>query len=46
MGGMGYESESAFGRAFKRYSGCSPRRYAIAGVPEVAHGAAGAGVAR
>lgn len=25
---VGYESESAFSKAFKRYSGCSPRRYA------------------
>jgi AraC-like DNA-binding protein len=26
---VGYESESAFSHAFKRYAGCSPRRYAI-----------------
>lgn len=24
---LGYESESAFGKAFKRLMGCSPRRY-------------------
>lgn len=26
--GLGYESESAFGKAFKRVIGCSPRQYA------------------
>jgi AraC-like DNA-binding protein len=25
---LGYESESAFGKAFKRVMGCSPRQYA------------------
>jgi AraC-like DNA-binding protein len=24
---LGYESESAFGKAFKRVMGCSPRQY-------------------
>jgi AraC-like DNA-binding protein len=24
---LGYESESAFGKAFKRVMGCSPKRY-------------------
>jgi AraC-like DNA-binding protein len=28
---LGYESESAFGKAFKRTMGCSPRQYARAG---------------
>jgi AraC-like DNA-binding protein len=28
---VGYESESAFSHAFKRYSGYAPRRYAVAG---------------
>ncbi|MDB5851399.1 MAG: transcriptional regulator, partial [Rhodoferax sp.] len=32
---VGYESESAFSHAFKRYAGCSPRRYTTAGLPEV-----------
>jgi transcriptional regulator GlxA family with amidase domain len=31
---VGYESESAFSHAFKRYSGYAPRRYAVAGVGE------------
>jgi AraC-like DNA-binding protein len=26
-GALGYESESAFGKAFKRMMGCSPRQY-------------------
>lgn len=30
---VGYESESAFSHAFKRDSGCSPRRYATDGMP-------------
>ena len=29
---LGYESESAFGKAFRRVMGCSPRRYSHAGV--------------
>jgi AraC-like DNA-binding protein len=29
---VGYESESAFSHAFKRYSGYSPRRYVVAGI--------------
>jgi AraC-like DNA-binding protein len=32
---VGYESESAFSHAFKRYSGDSPRRYLIAGSREL-----------
>ena len=31
----GYESESAFGTAFKRVMGCSPRRYAKSGAARV-----------
>jgi AraC-like DNA-binding protein len=30
---LGYESESAFGKAFRRVMGCSPRQYARSGVP-------------
>src|SRR3984893_15565566 len=26
-GSLGYESENAFGKAFKRITGCSPRQY-------------------
>jgi AraC-like DNA-binding protein len=26
-GSLGYESESAFGKAFRRVMGCSPRQY-------------------
>ncbi len=29
---LGYDSESAFGKAFRRTMGCSPRRYSRAGV--------------
>jgi AraC-like DNA-binding protein len=32
---LGYESESAFGTAFKRVMGCSPRRYSRGGAPVV-----------
>jgi AraC-like DNA-binding protein len=28
---LGYESESAFGKAFKRVMGCSPRQYSREG---------------
>jgi AraC-like DNA-binding protein len=31
---VGYESESAFSHAFKRYSGYAPRRYVVAGIRE------------
>ncbi|HEX4021384.1 MAG TPA: AraC family transcriptional regulator [Acidobacteriaceae bacterium] len=30
---LGYESESAFGKAFKRVMGCSPRRYSRGWIP-------------
>jgi len=30
---LGYESESAFGKAFKRVMGCSPRQYSRGGTP-------------
>jgi transcriptional regulator GlxA family with amidase domain len=30
---LGYESESAFGKAFKRVMGCSPRQYSRQGSP-------------
>jgi AraC-like DNA-binding protein len=30
---LGYESESAFGSAFKRVMGCSPRRYTRGDAP-------------
>jgi AraC-like DNA-binding protein len=30
---LGYESESAFGKAFKRVTGCSPRQYARGDTP-------------
>jgi AraC-like DNA-binding protein len=30
---LGYESESAFGKAFRRVMGCSPRQYTRSGVP-------------
>jgi AraC-like DNA-binding protein len=30
---LGYESESAFGKAFRRVMGCSPRQYTRAGAP-------------
>jgi AraC-like DNA-binding protein len=30
---LGYESESAFGKAFKRIMGCSPRQYGRALAP-------------
>jgi AraC-like DNA-binding protein len=33
---LGYESESAFGKAFKRVMGCSPRQYARGGKPSSA----------
>jgi AraC-like DNA-binding protein len=40
---LGYESESAFSKAFKRTMGCSPRQYAsgtIPPLPALGHGAA------
>jgi AraC-like DNA-binding protein len=39
---LGYESESAFGKAFRRTMGCSPRQYARSATPRaipVTHGA-------
>jgi len=30
---LGYESESAFGKAFRRVMGCSPREYARSATP-------------
>jgi AraC-like DNA-binding protein len=30
---LGYESESAFGKAFRRIMGCTPRQYARSVVP-------------
>lgn len=30
---LGYESESAFGKAFKRVMGCAPRQYSREGIP-------------
>jgi AraC-like DNA-binding protein len=30
---LGYESESAFGKAFRRVMGCSPRQYTRSAVP-------------
>jgi AraC-like DNA-binding protein len=30
---LGYESESAFGRAFRRVTGCSPRQYTRSTLP-------------
>jgi len=41
---LGYESESAFGKAFRRVMGCSPRQYARSTAPHaipVKHGAEG-----
>ena len=32
---LGYESESAFGKAFRRVMGCSPRQYTRSGAPRV-----------
>ena len=32
---VGYDSESAFSKAFKRYLGCAPRRYAKSGLRDV-----------
>ena len=32
---LGYESESAFGKAFRRVMGCSPRQHSRAGEPEM-----------
>ena len=32
---LGYDSESAFGKAFRRVMGCSPRQYTRATVPRV-----------
>lgn len=32
---LGYESESAFGKAFKRVMGCSPRHYKVRALPEL-----------
>jgi AraC-like DNA-binding protein len=40
---LGYESESAFGKAFRRVMGCSPRQYTRSAAPSVMaakHGAA------
>jgi AraC-like DNA-binding protein len=34
---LGYESESAFGKAFRRIMGCSPRRYHQAQTPQPAN---------
>jgi AraC-like DNA-binding protein len=40
---LGYESESAFGAAFKRVMGCSPRQYGRSGNPlSASHGATAA----
>jgi AraC-like DNA-binding protein len=39
---LGYESESAFGKAFRRVMGCSPRQYTRSGAPRampIKHGA-------
>jgi AraC-like DNA-binding protein len=33
---LGYDSESAFGKAFRRVMGCSPRQYTRAGAPREA----------
>jgi AraC-like DNA-binding protein len=33
---LGYESESAFGKAFRRVIGCSPRQYTRNGAPPLA----------
>ena len=30
---LGYESESAFGKAFRRIMGCSPRQYSHGKIP-------------
>ena len=30
---LGYESESAFGKAFRRVMGCSPRQYSRSATP-------------
>lgn len=39
-GSLGYESESAFGKAFRRIMGCSPRQYTRTATPiPVRHGA-------
>lgn len=35
---LGYMSESAFGKAFRRVMGCSPRQYAEAMPPSASHG--------
>ena len=34
---LGYESESAFGKAFRRVMGCSPRQYTRPGAARAAH---------
>ena len=34
---LGYESESAFGKAFRRVMGCSPRQYTRVGAASAAH---------
>ncbi len=36
-GSLGYESESAFGKAFRRVIGCSPRQYVRNGAPPLSH---------
>jgi AraC-like DNA-binding protein len=36
---LGYESESAFGKAFKRIMGCSPRQYGRSRSPRSQPGA-------
>jgi hypothetical protein len=33
---LGYESESAFGKAFRRTMGCSPRKYSRSATPRAA----------
>jgi len=35
---LGYESEAAFGTAFKRVMGCSPRQYGRVQVPNPSSG--------
>jgi AraC-like DNA-binding protein len=42
---LGYESESAFGKAFKRVMGCSPRQYSRGRNPASASRIEGEGVA-
>jgi len=34
---LGYESDSAFGKAFRRVMGCSPRQYSRGGNPASPH---------